>query len=125
MILLTDAPRVQSFKIDNKADDVVNVTENTNVSVVCRAEGRPLPTISLYKRGSDNQNSDILVATNASELQYTINVVNCEAAYNYFCKTENPIAVDQRNILLIVLCEYPCCYFEYYSAIFFFSENAT
>lgn len=97
-----------SFKIAEKEDGVVNVTENTNVSIVCQAEGRPLPTISLFRKGNDNLNQSIFVANNKSDLKYTINVVNCEEAYNYFCKSENSISVDQRNIFLIVLCKYPC-----------------
>lgn len=99
---------MKSFKIGDKADAVVNVTENTNVSVVCEADGRPLPTISLFRKGNDNLNQNIFVANNESNLKYTINVVNCEAAYNYFCKSENSISADQRNILLIVLCKYYC-----------------
>lgn len=107
--MLTDAPRVLSFKIDNKADDVVNVMENTKVSVVCQAEGRPLPTMSLYRKGSDNQNYNTLVANSVSELHYIINVLNYDAAYDYFCKAENSISMNQRNILLRILCKYPCC----------------
>lgn len=106
-VLLTDAPRVLSFKIDNKADDIVNVRENTNVSVVCEAEGRPLPTLRLFTRSSDNQDVELTAVNNELELQYTMLAVKCETSATYSCKSENEVSEDQRRILLIVSCEYP------------------
>lgn len=109
-VLLTDASRVLSFKIDNKADDIVTVKENTNVSVVCQAEGRQLPTIHLFKRSSDNQDLELASTNNTLELQYTMTAVKCETTAIYSCKSENNISGDQKYIQLIVSCGYSPCY---------------
>ncbi|XP_025100982.1 uncharacterized protein LOC112568095 isoform X2 [Pomacea canaliculata] len=98
------ASRVLSFKIDNKADDIVTVKENTNVSVVCQAEGRQLPTIHLFKRSSDNQDLELASTNNTLELQYTMTAVKCETTAIYTCKSENNISGDQKYIRLIVSC---------------------
>lgn len=120
--MLADASKVISFKIDNKTDDIVNVNENRSVSVVCQAEGKPLPKLRLYKRGSKNQN--ITLSEDVEKLQYTINVVNCEDAYTYFCKSENNISSDERNIRLTVSCEYSRCYFTFYSRHSIFAKTS-
>lgn len=109
--ILTDASRVLNFQIDGKSEDVVNVRENTNVSVVCQAEGRPLPTIRLFKRSSDIQDLQISVTYNTSELRHTMITVQCMETASYSCGSENVISGDQKYILLIVSCE--CLFFTF------------
>lgn len=106
-VILTDASRVLSFQIDGKSEDIVNVRENTNVSVVCQAEGKPLPTIRLFKTSSNNQDLEISVAYSALQLQHTMTTVQCEATASYSCKSENGISGDEKNLRLIVSCECP------------------
>ncbi|PVD27861.1 hypothetical protein C0Q70_13037 [Pomacea canaliculata] len=98
------ASRVLSFQIDGKSEDTVNVRENTNVSVVCQAEGKPLPTIRLLKKSSNNQDLEISVAYSALQLQHTMTTVQCEATASYSCKSENGISEDEKNLRLIVSC---------------------
>lgn len=107
--MLTDAPRVLSFSIDNKTDTMVNVSENTNVSVVCQAEGRPPPTMRVFKRSGDNQT--LIVTNDTLQLQHTMTAVMCETTGNYTCESENSVSVDHKYIILIASCEYPCYYF--------------
>ncbi|XP_025100983.1 uncharacterized protein LOC112568097 [Pomacea canaliculata] len=111
------ASRVLSFKIDNKADDIVNVSDNANVSTVCQAEGRPLPTLRLFTRSSDNQDVELTAVINGLELQYTMSV-KCGTTATYSCKSENEVSEDQRRILLTVSCAPRQTTQDIYSATF-------
>lgn len=100
-----------TFKINNKEDNSVNVTENASVQVACEAEGRPTPTIRLFKRSADNQDLELALADNTNTLTHDLTAVKCEATANYSCQSNNSVSMHQKYIALFVLCEYPFCCF--------------
>ncbi|XP_025100102.1 uncharacterized protein LOC112567624 [Pomacea canaliculata] len=97
--------RVLTFKINNMDIDTVNVSENTDLTVVCKADGRPTPSLSLFKN-IDNQKFKLAVVNDSDELTHTMTAVTCQDAGNYVCQSENIICVDAKSIQVFVFCEY-------------------
>lgn len=105
-MLLTDPSSGLTFQIDSKESQTLNVTENSKVLVICRADGKPLPTISLLKQSNDNQPEEVAVAKNSEELRYNLSVTSCETAGDYLCKSNNIMGFNQKESLINVLCKY-------------------
>lgn len=65
-----------------------------------------MPSIRLIKRNSGIQDQQLVVSSNAQELHHTISAVTCEAAGRYVCQSENIIGTDEKDIQMIIFCEY-------------------
>ncbi|XP_025100104.1 uncharacterized protein LOC112567626 [Pomacea canaliculata] len=95
--------RVLTFKINNMDIDTVNVSENKDMTVVCKADVRPTPSLSLFKN-IDNQKFKLSGVKDSDELTHTMTAVTCQDAGNYVCESENIIGVDTKSIQVFVFC---------------------
>ena len=128
---ICDFPVVPDFTMDS---DDIDVTEGMSAPFLCAATGRPRPSITWYKDGTNNS----LLAVNVSDPRvivtetemgerelisnFTINDVLPSDSNVYRCIAENYVDSDMRNATLtvngessIVICTLKSITFTFYS----------
>ncbi|PVD27822.1 hypothetical protein C0Q70_12996 [Pomacea canaliculata] len=85
----THPSTVLRFRFNGEDNKTVIVAENSRVDLLCQADGRPTPQMSLVSIKDNNHMlsstspGDIQVTESTEELSYTMNQVQCEHAGDY------------------------------------------
>lgn len=93
-------------------NETIIVNENSSVSMLCQADGRPTPPMSLVIIKDNNRVLSsrpagvIQVMEETGELRYFINHIQCEDSGDYKCEVDNSVGTDSKTVKLLVLCEF-------------------
>ncbi|XP_025101632.1 mucin-5AC-like isoform X2 [Pomacea canaliculata] len=95
--------KILSFTINNVSGNVtLNETDKRTATLSCLVQGRPQPTITLYKTGYASISS---ISTTGSAGSADITNVQCENMGDYSCRAENGFPeIAQQTVKLIVNC---------------------
>lgn len=105
----SDPPSVLSFQL-NVENQTLTVAENSNVTMLCSANGRPAPRMLLI-RGSDHQQltqrpqGDIQLNELNRDLDFFLCQARCQDSGDYICKVDNGVGQDSKTVRLLVQCE--------------------
>lgn len=96
--------KILSFTINNVSGNVtLNETDKRTATLSCLVQGRPQPTITLYKTGYASISS---ISTTGSAGSADITNVQCENMGDYSCRAENGFPeIAQQTVKLIVNCK--------------------
>ena len=99
-LLINPGPPVIEEKPGNKT-----VSEGNNVKFICRATGKPPPTLSWVKDGNTiNQNSNNTVLSQDSQTLTITNVKRSDAG-KYVCNAKNNVSSISASAYLDVQCK--------------------
>lgn len=110
-VVTLDPSTVLRFRFNGEDNKTVIVAENSRVDLLCQADGRPTPQMSLVSIKDNNHMlsstspGDIQVTESTEELSYTMNQVQCEHAGDYRCEVNNGIGHDSHTVKLLVFCK--------------------
>ncbi|PVD27814.1 hypothetical protein C0Q70_12988 [Pomacea canaliculata] len=91
-------------------NETIIVNENSSIEMLCQADGRPTPRMSLVIIKDNNRVLSsrpagvIQVMEETGELRYFISHIQCEDSGDYKCEVDNGVGIDSKTVKLLVLC---------------------
>ncbi|XP_025100295.1 uncharacterized protein LOC112567728 isoform X2 [Pomacea canaliculata] len=100
-------PSKMIFKLNNIANSIVTVAENTTVTLLCQSDGRPAPSLTITdvtngNRVLQSESAGNITQADQRQLSYNITAVQCEASGEYRCAANNGVGQMYQSLTLFV-----------------------
>jgi hypothetical protein len=102
--VLTDSARIVNYTVNGKPYHLTVVEDNeVDVTLTCKATGRPSPTVTLTRDRSETS----LVRNSTGVASHVIRSARCEDSGRYTCEVNNGIRnAGKAALTLSVLCKF-------------------